>query len=142
MLDIGIEPYLVSSSIVLVIAQRLVRLICPQCKEEYEPDATDIRKLREVKIDPDQLENNRLARGRGCENCFNTGFIDRTGIYEILPIDDVVRRQIMDRDGSTTIKRSAVERGYKTLRMDGTDKILRKATTVDEVLKVTQTDIF
>jgi len=142
MLDIGIEPYLVSSSVVLVIAQRLVRLICPHCREDIGPSAADIRKLQEVGVEPDRLPDGKIARGRGCDNCMNTGFIDRTGIYEILPIDDAVRRQIMDREGSTTIKRGSVERGYKTLRMDGVEKILTKQTTVDEVLKVTQTDIF
>lgn len=142
MLDIGIEPYLVSSSIVLVIAQRLVRLICPQCKEEMKPNANDVQKLSEVGISPDQLQNGTIARGRGCDNCYNTGFVERTGIYEMLPVDDTTRRQIMAREGSTTIKKSAVERGYTTLRMDGVEKILNKTTTVDEVLKVTQTDIF
>jgi len=142
MLDIGIEPYLVSSSIILVIAQRLVRLICPQCREEVAPKEVDVQKLGEVGLTPDDLPGGRIARGRGCDNCYNTGFVERTGIYELLPIDDVVRRQIMDREGSSSIKRSAVERGHKTLRMDGVEKITKHQTTVDEVLKVTQTDIF
>ena len=142
MLDIGIEPYLVSSSVILVAAQRLVRLICPQCKEFVKPSPVDVQKLGEVGVTPDQLEDGTIARGRGCDNCFNTGFVERTGIYELLPVDDTTRRQIMAREGSTAIKKAAVERGYKTLRMDGVEKILNKTTTVDEVLKVTQTDVF
>ncbi len=142
MIDIGIEPFLVSSSVVLVVAQRLVRLICPQCKEEIEPNPSEVQKLSEVKVTPDMLPGGKIARGRGCDNCYNTGFVERTGIYELLPIDDVARRQIMARESSTEIKKAAVERGYKTLRMDGVDKILNHTTTVDEVLKVTQTDVF
>lgn len=141
MLDIGIEPYLVASSLIAVIAQRLVRVICYHCKESYVPDETELLKVRELGINPDDLPNGRLSRGRGCEFCFDTGFSDRTGIYEFLPIDDLVKGQIMDRVGSNTIKRSAFERGFKTLRMDGVRKILAGITTADEVLKRTQMDI-
>ncbi len=142
MLDIGLEPYLVSSSLILVIAQRLVRIICENCKETITPTETDLKKMREVGLSPDMLPRGKFFRGKGCDNCFNTGFVERTGIYEMLPIDDVTRAQIMDRVGSTTIKKKAMERGYKTLRMDGVEKVINSRTTVDVVLKVTQMDIF
>ncbi|MBI1849338.1 MAG: type II secretion system ATPase GspE [Planctomycetes bacterium] len=142
MLDIGLEPYLVSSSLILVVAQRLVRIICENCKEANKPTETDLKKMREVNLSLDMLPGGKLFKGRGCDTCFNTGFMERTAIYEMLPIDDVVRAQIMDRVGSTIIKKKAVERGYRTLRIDGVDRVIKGKTTVDEVLKVTQMDVF
>jgi general secretion pathway protein E len=141
MLDIGLEPYLVSSSLILVVAQRLVRMICENCKEAVEPTANDLKKMRELALSADMLPGGKLFKGRGCDACFNTGFMERTAIYELLPLDDVVRAQIMDRAGSTTIKKKAMERGYKTLRMDGCERVIKGKTTVDEVLKVTQMDV-
>ncbi len=142
MLDIGIEPYLVSSSVICVMAQRLVRLICQECREGIEPSEMDLKKMQEIGLDSKRLPGGRVWKGRGCEACFGTGFTGRTGIYEILPIDDLVRNQIMDRVGSNTIKKTAVERGMKTLRMDGIEKVIKGQTTLDEVMKVTLTDIF
>ncbi|MBN2490596.1 MAG: type II secretion system ATPase GspE [Planctomycetes bacterium] len=140
LLDIGIEPYLVASSLVLVMAQRLVRLICPDCREQYRPAGNDLKRMQLLGLSPDRLIDGKLTRGRGCDHCFN-GFMNRTGIYEILPIDEVVRAQVMDRLGAATIKKVAVDRGHRTLRMDGVDKVIRGVTTVDEVLRVTQMDV-
>lgn len=142
MLDIGIEPYLVSSSLICIMAQRLVRLICSHCREFRRPDESDLKKLREVGLALNHLPEGQITAGRGCDHCLGTGFTGRTGIYEILEINDVVRGQIMDRAGSNTIKKSAVERGMKTLRMDGKDKVVQGQTTLDEVLRVTQMDMF
>lgn len=142
MLDIGIEPYLVSSSVICVMAQRLVRLICQECREGTDATEDDRKKMRAVGLDPDRLPGGKLWKGRGCEACFGTGFTGRTGIYEIMPIDEIVRNQIMDRVGSNTIKKASVERGMKTLRMDGIEKVIKGQTTLDEILKVTLTDIF
>ncbi len=140
LLDIGIEPYLVASSLVLVMAQRLVRLICPDCQGPYEPSTTDLQRMKLLGIEPDMMPEGKLIRGTGCDNCFN-GFMGRTGIYETLPVDEVVRAQIMDREGAATIKKSAVERGHNTLRRDGVEKVKQGITTVDEVLRVTQMDV-
>ena len=140
LLDIGIEPYLVASSCVLVLAQRLVRLICPECRHEFKPSATDLKRMKLLGLTPDRLTDGKLTRGDGCDHCFN-GFMNRTGIYEMLPVDEVVRAQIMDRLGAATIKKVAVERGHRTLRMDGVDKVIKGVTTIDEVLRVTQMDI-
>jgi general secretion pathway protein E len=142
MLDIGVEPYLVSSSVILVIAQRLVRLICPKCKEQVAPDKATVKKLKEAGMAPDAFTEGKVWIGKGCDYCFESGYVDRTAIYEILPIDDVVRDQIMDRIGASPIKKSAIDRGaLKTLRMDGLNKVLRGKTTIDEVLRVTQLDV-
>jgi general secretion pathway protein E len=142
LLDIGLEPYLVSSSILLVIAQRLVRLNCPRCKVSREPNELELKKLREAGLTIDQFEGGKLIVGVGCEYCFQSGYVDRTAIYEMLPIDDVMKEQIMDRASATVIKKTAVERGtLKTLRMDGLHKVLRGQTTIDEVMRVTQLDL-
>ncbi len=87
------------------------------------------------------LEEGKLVRGRGCGSCFGSGHQDRTGIYEILPMDDVVREQIVERSSANRIKRTAFDRGFRTLRMDGADKVVRGLTTTDEVLRVTQLDV-
>ena len=142
LLDIGLEPYLVSSSILLVIAQRLVRLICPRCKELVTPDAAMIKELEKAGLSPDQFEGGKLPVGKGCDYCFQSGYVDRTAIYELLPIDDVMKEQIMDRASATIIKRSAIEReALSTLRMDGVAKVLRGLTTIEEVMRVTQLDV-
>ena len=141
MLDIGVEPYLVASSLIAVIAQRLVRVICPECREEYEPGDEDRALMRELKIDDSRLPNGKLFRGRGCDNCFNTGYTGRTAIYEILPVTEAIRNHIVERSSATTIKRVGMEEGLVTLRMDGIRKMLEGRTTMAEVLRVTQMDV-
>jgi type II secretory ATPase GspE/PulE/Tfp pilus assembly ATPase PilB-like protein len=142
LVDIGIEPYLVASSLICVIAQRLVRRICPSCREEQAPSPEEVRDLKLIGISPGDLKGGKLFHGRGCPSCFNTGYTDRTGIYEILPVDEVLKDQIIDRKSSSVIKRSAIERGCRTLRMDGAQKVLQGVTTPAEVLRVTQLDTF
>jgi general secretion pathway protein E len=140
MVDQGVEPYLVASSLVLVIAQRLVRTVCKHC-HTYVPITDEwSAKLRKVGIDPAQM-NGRVAIGRGCEECFQSGYSGRTAIYEFLPVDEVLRTQIMDGITASVMKRSAVERGMITLREDGRVKIMAGQTTADEVLRVTQLDL-
>ncbi len=141
LLDIGIEPYLVASSLIVAIAQRLVRVICPDCKEAYSPTHDDVLEMKALGIAPEQLPEGKLHRGRGCGNCFNSGYLDRTGLYEILPIDDAAKDQIVTHASASAIKRAALERGFTTLRMDGANKAIRGVTTVDEVLRVTQMDV-
>jgi general secretion pathway protein E len=138
MLDMGIEPYLVSSSVIAIIAQRLVRLICPQCKESYQPEEES---LREVGLALEQLADGRLCRGRGCSHCLNTGYRGRTGIYELLTMNEEMRELVLSRTEANTIKKIATEKGMVTLRQDGAHKVLRGLTTIEEVLRVTQEDI-
>ena len=140
MVDQGVEPYLVSSSLVLVIAQRLVRTICKHC-HNYIPMTDEwAAKLKKVGINPAQM-NGRVAIGRGCEECFQSGYSGRTAIYEFLPVDEVLRTQIMEGITASVMKRTAVERGMVTLREDGRIKIMAGQTTADEVLRVTQLDL-
>jgi general secretion pathway protein E len=141
MLDIGVEPYLVASSLIGVIAQRLVRLICPECREEVVPDAETIRKLKECKLSPEDFPNGKVWRGRGCDNCFNTGYTGRTAIYEILKVSEKIREYVVDRASASVIKRTALQDGLITLRGDGIIKVKEGRTTIDEVLRMTQLDI-
>jgi len=140
MVDQGIEPYLVASSMVLVIAQRLVRTICKHC-HAYVPITDEwTAKLKKISITPEQLPLG-VAVGRGCDECFQSGYSGRTAIYEFLPVDEMLRTQIMEGISASVMKRNAVERGMVTLREDGRMKILAGQTTADEVLRVTQLDL-
>jgi type II secretory ATPase GspE/PulE/Tfp pilus assembly ATPase PilB-like protein len=135
LLDIGIEPYLVASSIEAFIAQRLVRLICPKCKEE-DKDAPYNLKYKIAKELALPLEEVKIYKGRGCDSCNFTGFVGRTGIYEILLIDEVIRDLIIKRTSSEEIKKTAINRGMRTLAQDGWQKVVRGLTTPSEVMRV------
>ena len=128
--DMGIEPFLVASSVIGVVAQRLVRKVCPYCKELYTPTDEEKRELGLTEF------NGKFARGRGCEHCLGTGYLGRTAIYEILTVDKEVKRLILERRDSDEIKERAVKRGMKTLKMDGAVKVAMGITTPEEVLRV------
>jgi general secretion pathway protein E len=139
MIDQGVEPYLVASSIVLIIAQRLVRTICKHCRAFDTINDEWLAKLRKIGVDPDVL-GGQIAVGKGCDECFQSGYAGRTAIYEFMPIDENLRTLIMDGATAANIKRTAVESGLMTLREDGRQKVLSGQTTPDEVLRVTQMD--
>jgi general secretion pathway protein E len=139
LINLGVEPYLVASAVIAVIAQRLVRLICPYCKEAYEPTEAQLSELGQARA---LLKENRLWRGKGCDNCLGRGLFDRTAIYEIFAIDEPARDQIIERTSASVIKQSAVQRGLQTLRMDGSKKVVEGKTTIEEVFRVTQLDVF
>ena len=139
LLDMGIEPFLVSSSLIAVMAQRLIRKVCPSCRVEYRPP---MEELRQLGVTIDMLEDNPVYRiGPGCEACKLTGYRGRLGIHELLVIDDEVRNLIMRSADSAEIRRAAAAKGMTTLREDGADKIMAGITTIDEVLRVTQDDL-
>jgi type II secretory ATPase GspE/PulE/Tfp pilus assembly ATPase PilB-like protein len=135
LLDLGVEPYLVSSSLIAVLAQRLVRRICPECKTEYQPTEGE---LRAMGFTPDA---GSFYIGAGCSKCFNTGYKGRTGIYELMMVDDEIREMVNVRQTAGVIKQKAIEKGLQTLRMYGAKKVLTGATTIAEVLRVTQADL-
>ncbi|MEE9391239.1 MAG: type II secretion system ATPase GspE [Planctomycetota bacterium] len=141
MLDIGLEPYLVASSLVMIIAQRLVRRVCPDCKELVTPDHAQLRDMTSLGITTSDLPNGKLSLGRGCDMCFNTGYTGRIAIYEMLPIVEDAKELIVERASASKIKIAAQKRGMKTLRQDGITKIIAGTTSVDEILRVTQMDI-
>ena len=136
LLDLGVEPYLVSSSLIAVLAQRLVRKICPECQERYEPAEHE---LRELGIG--DKGGGEFYVGAGCSKCFNTGYKGRTGIYELMMLDEQIREMVNVRQTAGVIKQKAIEKGLQTLRMDGARKVIAGATTIAEVLRVTQADI-
>ncbi len=131
LVEMGVEPFLVSSTLIGVLAQRLVRTLCSACKEAYEPSAEEMQKIG-VKPRPDL----RFYREVGCSNCLNTGYKGRLGIYELLLISDEIRKLILKNVDAGTIKREATSSGMKTLLTDGIDKVLNGITTPEEVLRV------
>lgn len=135
LLDMGIEPFLISSSVIGVIAQRLVRVICEKCKEEYVP-SEDI--LYGLKI-KDRLNNDskiKLYRGKGCSFCKNTGYYGRTSIYELIVLDEEIKSLIVTKASSNVINNLAIKNGMKTLKDSGMEKALQGITTIEEVLRV------
>jgi len=137
LIDMGIEPFLVSSSVVAIIAQRLVRIICSHCKQPYSPSDEEKQKLGILTSD----SKKKIYRAGGCEKCMNTGYHGRIGIYEILHLDDEIRNLVLSRTDSSTIKQRAIQKGMRTLRGDGVRKVLEGLTTTEEVLRVTQQEI-
>ncbi|MBI5118598.1 type II secretion system ATPase GspE [Candidatus Poribacteria bacterium] len=139
LLNMGIEPFLVSSSVVAVLAQRLVRTICPNCKSSFVPDDLE---LRNIGIERDRLQGGVLWRGTGCANCVGRGFRGRTGIFELLLVRDNIQGLVLSNVDSNTIKREAITKNEMiTLREDGVKKAISGATTIEEVLRVTREDI-
>jgi type IV pilus assembly protein PilB len=135
LVDMGIEPFLVASSVHCIVAQRLVRRVCENCKQET---TLHEEMARELGI-PDQA-GAPVLEPRGCDACSDTGYRGRQGLYEVLPISPAVRRMVLERVPSSVIKQQAMEEGMLTLRMDGTEKVLRGITSVEEVLKETAGD--
>ena len=141
LIDIGVEPYLISSSLLCVVAQRLLRTVCPNCKEPVTPNKQQRFYLEDLQLTPDQMPDGKLWVGKGCDECFRSGFAGRTAIYEVMPIDTHVQEQIINKATASEIKRGALERGLRTLRMDGINKLMSGMTTPEEVLRVTQLDV-
>jgi general secretion pathway protein E len=135
LLDFGVEPYLVSSSLICVLAQRLVRRICPDCKTAYDPPAHELRDLGIM-----EHEKSAFYIGAGCAKCFDTGYRGRTGIYELMILNEDIREMIYGKTTAGAIKKKALELGMQTLRMDGARKAQDGQTTIAEVLRVTQSD--
>src|SRR5437867_2092980 len=137
LIDMGIEPFLVASSVEAVMAQRLVRTICPHCKTEH-PVERDY--LIKIGFPEDEIATAKFWRGIGCDACRQLGYQGRLGIYELLLLDEAVRPLILNRSAASTIAQRAMEQGMRTLRHDGWNKVRAGLTTIEEVLRVTQTE--
>ncbi|MDY6934345.1 MAG: type II secretion system ATPase GspE [Spirochaetota bacterium] len=133
LIDMGVEPFLISSSVNAILAQRLVRTICPDCKSTYKPTQS---MLTEMGVKTTQIKNGKLYRGKGCEKCLNTGYRGRIGIYELLPLDNDIRKMIMTHSEANSIKQLALKKGMSTLFKDGLSKVISGITTIEEVLRV------
>ncbi len=134
LLDMGVEPFLLGSSLVQVLAQRLVRLVCPECKVFYSPEEKELAYFKRAGIEVEQL-----ARGRGCSLCKGSGYMGRTAIFEVLTIDRDIRALIRPATASHEIKDLAVRKGMRSLQVSGLLKAARGETTLEEVLRVTET---
>lgn len=132
--DMGIEPFLVSSSVEGIIAQRLVRLLCDQCKVQYAPRPELITKMNTRNED---LSEAKFFRPVGCEGCRYTGYHGRTAIYELVRVNEPLRRLVVTREPANVLRREAMKSGMKPIRLDGWHKVTKGATTIDEVLRVT-----
>lgn len=136
LIDMGAESFLVASTIEAVMAQRLVRTLCPHCKEEFRPMAADLP--TDFPLEQLNQQDGKLFRSSGCRQCRQLGYLGRTGIYELLIVNDHIRQLAHDRTNSWDILNAAVQNGLNTLRHDGWDKVLRGVSSVDEILRVTK----
>lgn len=135
LIDMGMEDYLLSSTILGILAQRLVRVSCPSCRIAYTPDPLI---LKEMKLDGENIASAKIHEVRGCPNCSYTGYWGRTGIFELLKINEEIQRLILERKDASAIKEVARTQGMRTLREDGWLKVKQGITTISEVLRVTQ----
>ena len=134
LMDIGVKPFLVASSTRCLMAQRLVRRVCKKCAQPYQPTDAEMRALS---LTPENLQNGTLLKGRGCNDCMNTGCRGRFGIFEIFVIDDETRKLIYDKATASVLRAHAREMGMRTLREDGIRKVLAGLTTAEEVIRAT-----
>lgn len=135
--DMGVEPFLVAGTVEAVMAQRLLRRLCPHCKEEVDPSHANLP----PDFPHDRLNGQPLYQAVGCRECRGVGYSGRLGIYELLIANDVIRTQAQNRASSWDIRREAVIGGMRTLRMDAFDKVIAGHSTIDEVLRVTKGDL-
>lgn len=133
LIEMGVEPFLVASSVIGILAQRLARTICPNCKEPFEPSPEAVRRFGLSMYSDSQLN---FYKGRGCDNCKMTGYKGRTGIHEILTITDRLRALILHRSSTAEIKQAAIEEGMRTMQDDGLSKIISGKTSMEECLRV------
>lgn len=133
LINLKVPPYLVSSALLGVIAQRLVRKICPNCKEDYQPDKTLIKELG---FEGRFSSKDKFYRGAGCEQCNKTGYLGRTGVYEVLTVDDEIRTMILENSSEAQIRKKALEKGMVDLVSAGIHKVKQGITTIDEFFRV------
>jgi type II secretory ATPase GspE/PulE/Tfp pilus assembly ATPase PilB-like protein len=129
----GIEPFLIASAVCGVLAQRLVRVICPKCKQAYQPPMDAVRRLG---MSTEGAQGVKFYRGKGCEHCKGTGYKGRTGIYELMTVNDEIRELALERGSGHRIKDAAIRGGMITLKADATEKVLLGVTTLEETLRV------
>ncbi len=134
LLDLGMEPFLITATLEAIVAQRLVRRICTNCKAEYKPTE---EQLMEMALRPADVGDRSFFYGKGCDYCNNTGYRGRMGIYEIMALDDTLRELVMRRASTAVLRREAIKRGMRTLRDSGLMTIYEGITTLDEVVKET-----
>jgi len=135
LVDIGVEPFLISSSVIAVAAQRLIRVLCNDCKQPYTPDELA---LKSIGIEPDHIKDRPIYRAKGCEKCFHTGYKGRIAIFEIMELTSSLKSLILKTYDSNRIKDEAINQNMVTLFQDGIEKVLNGISTIEEILRVTQ----
>jgi general secretion pathway protein E len=135
---VGAEPFLIATSLMGVVAQRLVRVLCPHCKSPYQPTPFELSSLG---LTREQAEAGRICKAMGCEHCNGKGYMGRTNIQELLLVSEDIRTLIMQRKDGGTIKKQAIAEGMVTFRDHGIQKVLQGITTIEEVLTNSQIDI-
>jgi type IV pilus assembly protein PilB len=133
LVDIGVQPFLIASSVIAIMAQRLVRVVCPKCKE---PDKPPMAEIKAALISPERAATANFMRGRGCAYCHHTGYRGRMGIFELMKLNAAIREMTFNREPNQTIRRQARLMGMRTLLEDGVNKALKGITTLDEVLSI------
>jgi type II secretory ATPase GspE/PulE/Tfp pilus assembly ATPase PilB-like protein len=134
LLDLGVPHFLITSTVIGILAQRLVREICPHCKESYVPTVEEAQTLR---MPYETLQQYKFHRGRGCLHCRETGYVGRTGIYEVMPMSEKIRRLVAGQAASPEIFKAAREEGMRTLREAAIEKVFQGVTTMPEMVRVT-----
>ena len=137
LVDMGIEPFLVSSSVMAVLAQRLVRVLCPDCREAYLPSPSEVNRIGINSVQ----SSGPIYRAKGCRACRNTGYRGRSAVHELMIVDDDVRELVMKKADASSIRRACTSKGMKILRQDGAERVIAGQTTIEELLRVTQEDI-
>ena len=132
LIDMEVEPFLITSTLEAIIAQRLVRTICHNCREEYEPEKDE---LKTIGLKPEEVKGKNFYRGKGCDKCKNIGYLGRIGIFEVLILDEEVRSLVLERAPTKNIRAAAQKAGMKSLREDGIDKIFAGITSIEEVAR-------
>jgi general secretion pathway protein E len=135
LVDMGVEPFLVASSLLAVLAQRLVRKVCPNCVEYYIPAPLELQNLG---LDPLAFTGKKIARAKGCAECSGTGYRGRMVVHELMVVDDDLRALIMERTDASMLKKSAESKGMVSLRRTGIQRVLEGITTPIELVSVTQ----
>jgi general secretion pathway protein E/type IV pilus assembly protein PilB len=137
LVDIGVKPFLVSSSVRAVLAQRLIRKVCPNCAQPYQPNEDE---LRHMNLDAGQIAQARFTHGHGCDTCRGTGYKGRAGIFELFMVNDELRNLINDQAGVSAIRQRARDLGMRTLREDGIRKVVSGMTTPEEIISASMGD--
>ena len=137
LIDMGVPPFLVATSIQAVLAQRLIRTNCPKCLEPFEPDP---RHLLALNIKKEQIAGRQFMHGKGCDHCKGSGYRGRKGIYELMVMSSQIRDLAFNKSSSSVIRSAAVANGMNTLAMDGVRKTLQGVTTPEEIVRMAKTD--
>ena len=138
LIDIGAEPFLIATSVLGVVAQRLVRVLCPHCKTRYEPTAFEMNLMG---MTPQMVKNSQICKAVGCSHCNQKGYTGRTNIGELMIMDEEIRSLVMQRKDGATIRKASIQKGMKTFRDHGVQKILAGITTIEELMQNTQIEV-